>query len=125
MPHLLGLAPAVVVSRDQTQNLPRAVVDAALRASPDNLPAWVSADLGSQGTAVVKVLRIIPREGRMPSKLLSNVSSCSSGGAQPKGLHTTKCSRSVSRFKSNLPGPSLPIFDHLNFSLKLVREFGL
>ena len=58
-----GLAPAVVVSRDQTQNLPRAVVDAALRASPDNLPAWVSADLGSQGTAVVKVLRIIPREG--------------------------------------------------------------
>ena len=58
-----GLAPAVVVSRDQTQNLPRAVVDAALRASPDNLPAWVSADLGSQGTAVVKVLRIIPHEG--------------------------------------------------------------
>ena len=58
-----GLAPAVVVSRDQTQNLPRAVVDAALRASPDNLPAWVSADLGSQGTAVVKVLRISPREG--------------------------------------------------------------
>lgn len=59
----VGLAPAVVVSRDQTQNLPRAVVDAALRASPDNLPSWVSADLGSQGTAVVKVLRIIPREG--------------------------------------------------------------
>ena len=58
-----GLAPAVVVSRDQTQNLPRAVVDAALRASPDSLPSWVSADLGSQGTAVVKVLRIIPREG--------------------------------------------------------------
>ena len=58
-----GLAPAVVVSRDQTQNLPRAVGDAALRASPDSLPSWVSADLGSQGTAVVKVLRIIPREG--------------------------------------------------------------
>ena len=58
-----GLAPAVVVSRDQTQNLPRAVVDAALRASPDNLPSWVIADLGTQGTAVVKVLRIIPREG--------------------------------------------------------------
>ncbi len=58
-----GLGPAVVVSRDQTQNLPRAVVDAALRASPDNLPSWVIADLGTQGTAVVKVLRIIPREG--------------------------------------------------------------
>ena len=58
-----GLAPAVVVSRDQTQSLPRAVVDAARRASPDSLPSWVSADLGSQGTAVVKVLRIIPREG--------------------------------------------------------------
>ena len=58
-----GLAPAVVVSRDQTQNLPRAVVDAALRASPDSLPSWVSADLGSQGAAVMKVLRIIPREG--------------------------------------------------------------
>ncbi len=57
-----GLAAPVTVSRDQPQNLPRAVLDAALHTSVDGLPAWTGVDLGPQGYAVVKVNRILPRE---------------------------------------------------------------
>lgn len=57
-----GLAASVQVSREQPQNLPRAVIDAALRAPADALPGWVGVDLGDQGYAVVKVNRIVPRE---------------------------------------------------------------
>ena len=46
------------MSRDQAQNLPRAVVDAALRASPMTLPGWVIAIWDRRGTAVVKVNRV-------------------------------------------------------------------
>jgi peptidyl-prolyl cis-trans isomerase D len=56
-----GLQPAIVVSRDQPQNLPRAVVDAVLGASTATLPAWVGVDLGAQGYAVAKVNRLVPR----------------------------------------------------------------
>ncbi|MDF1485272.1 SurA N-terminal domain-containing protein [Ramlibacter sp. H39-3-26] len=48
------------VSRDDLQQEPRAVVDAALRAPASALPAFVGVDLGSQGYAVVKVVRLEP-----------------------------------------------------------------
>jgi peptidyl-prolyl cis-trans isomerase D len=57
-----GLSAAVVVSRDKAQDQPRQVLDAALRASPEGLPAWVIADMGPQGAALVKVLRVLPRD---------------------------------------------------------------
>lgn len=56
-----GLAPAVTVSRDQPQNLPRAVIDAALQSNVDALPSWAGVSLGSQGYAVLKVNRVVPR----------------------------------------------------------------
>ena len=57
-----GLGTALQVSREQNQNLPRSVIDAALQAPTDNaLPAWVGVDLGNDGYAVVKVNRVIPR----------------------------------------------------------------
>ena len=58
----VGLSAALTVGRDQLQNLPRSVVDAALHAGVDNLPGWVGVDLGGQGYAVVKVNRVQPRE---------------------------------------------------------------
>jgi peptidyl-prolyl cis-trans isomerase D len=61
-----GLAAPATVSRGQMQNLPRAVVDAALHASADSLPAWAGVDLGPQGYAVVKVNRVLPREAVEP-----------------------------------------------------------
>ncbi|MFY3384849.1 SurA N-terminal domain-containing protein [Paracidovorax sp. MALMAid1276] len=57
-----GLAAATVVSREQPQNLPRSVIDAALRAPSNELPQWVGVDLGPQGYAVVKVNRVIERD---------------------------------------------------------------
>ena len=57
-----GLAPSTEVSREQSRNLPRPIVDSVLRASVDHLPAWTGVDLGSVGYAVVKINRVIPRD---------------------------------------------------------------
>ena len=54
----------IVVSREQTQQLPAAAVDAALRADAGNAttPASLTGiDLGAQGYAIVKVVNIVPR----------------------------------------------------------------
>lgn len=63
-----GLSAAMTISRDQSQNQSRAVVDAALRVAPDSLPGWAVADLGAQGSVLVKVLRIVPREATDPQQ---------------------------------------------------------
>lgn len=55
-------APAVVVSRAQLRELPRTVVDAALRAAPDALPTTLGVDLGEQGYAVVRVVKLAGRD---------------------------------------------------------------
>jgi peptidyl-prolyl cis-trans isomerase D len=61
------LAPAIVVSRQETQKEPPAVVEAALRADASALPAWTGVDLGEQGYAVVKVNKVLPREVPAPA----------------------------------------------------------
>jgi peptidyl-prolyl cis-trans isomerase D len=55
------LATAQVISRDQSQNLPQAVLDAVLRADSTQLPQWVGVDLGPQGYAVARVNKRIER----------------------------------------------------------------
>ncbi|WP_159912966.1 SurA N-terminal domain-containing protein [Pantoea sp. 18069] len=55
------LGSAVVIGRDQPQNLPREVIDAALHASVDALPVWTGVDLGNLGYAVVKVNAVVER----------------------------------------------------------------
>lgn len=52
-----------VLSRGQVQGLPRSVVDAVLAVPADKLPAALGVDLGRQGYAVVRVLKVVPREG--------------------------------------------------------------
>jgi len=61
-PAAASLPAAVVISRDQPQNLPQPALTAALRADTSALPAWVGVDLGEQGYAVLKVNKIIPRD---------------------------------------------------------------
>ena len=63
-PEAAVLGHAVVVSRDQQQSQPQPLVDAALRADPAKLPAWVGVDLGAEGYAVVRVNKIVPREAQ-------------------------------------------------------------
>jgi peptidyl-prolyl cis-trans isomerase D len=57
-----SLPAPVVVSRQQTQQQPQAVIETALRADPAALPAFAGVDLGEQGYAVVKVDKVLPRE---------------------------------------------------------------
>ena len=61
-PNEAVLPAAVIVSRDQSNKQPTAVIEATLRASTQVLPAWVGVDLGAEGYAVVKVEKIVPRE---------------------------------------------------------------
>jgi peptidyl-prolyl cis-trans isomerase D len=61
-PDAAKLPAAIVVSREAKQQQPSALVEAALRASTQTLPAWVGVDLGSGGYAVVKVEKVIPRD---------------------------------------------------------------
>jgi peptidyl-prolyl cis-trans isomerase D len=50
------------VSRAQMQNLPRNLVEAALKADPDKLPSVQGVDLGAEGYAVLRVARVLPRD---------------------------------------------------------------
>ena len=59
-----GLSAALVVSRDNAQDLGGPVLNAALSADPKQLPAWVGVDLDGQGFAVVKVDKVLPRQPR-------------------------------------------------------------
>jgi peptidyl-prolyl cis-trans isomerase D len=52
---------AIVVSRDQSQNISPQVLSAALRADTAALPTFVGVDLGARGYAVVRVNKIVPR----------------------------------------------------------------
>jgi peptidyl-prolyl cis-trans isomerase D len=60
-PAAAAMPAPVVVSREQAQQLPLATLKAALSADTASLPALVGVDLGAQGYAVVKVLKVLPR----------------------------------------------------------------
>lgn len=59
-----GLLPAVVVARDNPVGMPHQVVDAALQAKTDALPAWEGVNLGDGGFAIVKINKIVPQTER-------------------------------------------------------------
>ena len=54
--------PAVTVSRVQPGEVPMPVIEAALRAPATPLPAFLGVDLGNQGYAVVKVVKLLGRD---------------------------------------------------------------
>lgn len=58
----------VTVSRRESQSQPVAVIDAALRADASTLPALVGVDLGTQGYAVVRVTKVVPRTPSAPEQ---------------------------------------------------------
>ena len=60
-PDAAKLSASIVVSRESKQAQPSVLVEAALRASTQALPAWVGVDLGTSGYAVVKVEKVLPR----------------------------------------------------------------
>ena len=52
----------LVVSRAQSRDLPRAVVDAVLKAPAATLPTFVGVDLGAEGYAVAKLVKVLGRD---------------------------------------------------------------
>ena len=54
--------PALVVSRAQSRELPRQVVDAILRAPTVTLPSYVGVNLAAQGYALVKLTKVLGRD---------------------------------------------------------------
>ena len=79
------LPAAVTISRDAGQSIRGPLLDAALRANTASLPAWVGVDLGSQGYAVVRINKLLPRtvpdaaraqqEHNLYSQLIANAES--------------------------------------------------
>jgi peptidyl-prolyl cis-trans isomerase D len=65
-PATAELPAAVTLSREDAQKQPPGLVEAALRADSAALPAFVGVDLGAQGYAVVKVVKVVPREAPKP-----------------------------------------------------------
>jgi peptidyl-prolyl cis-trans isomerase D len=56
-----NLTTAVVISRDQPQNLPPPLVASVLREDVSVLPVWLGVDLGERGFTVVRVNKLIQR----------------------------------------------------------------
>jgi len=61
-PASAALPPAMVVSRDQPQQQPAKLVEAALRADATVLPAFAGVDLGALGYAVVRINKVVARD---------------------------------------------------------------
>ena len=57
-----ALGQTLTLSRAQTHGQPKEVVDAALRADATALPATLGVDLGAQGYAILRVMKVMPRD---------------------------------------------------------------
>lgn len=104
-----GLQPAVTVSRNQTQNLPQALVDAILQAPTAKLPQVVGVELGAEGYALARIEKLLPRDatGTDPQRLQSQY-------AQVWGAAETEAYYAAlkQRFKASIdPEATLPPAD--------------
>jgi peptidyl-prolyl cis-trans isomerase D len=61
-PASAAITETLTISRDQAQQLPLPITDAALRADSTQLPTVVGVDLGAQGYAIVKVNKVLERD---------------------------------------------------------------
>ena len=60
-PDSASMPASVVVSRDQAQNVPPAMLKAVLRAETKTLPSFIGVDLGPQGYAVARINKVTAR----------------------------------------------------------------
>ena len=59
-PDKAELPAAVQMSRRNMYGQPMQVLDAAMRVAADKLPAWTVVDLGAEGSAVIRVNKVLP-----------------------------------------------------------------
>ncbi len=60
-PDKANMPASIVISRDQTANMPTELLTAALRADATTLPAWLGVDLGKGGYSVMRVNKVVPK----------------------------------------------------------------
>ena len=65
-PASAAMPSAIVITREDSQKYQSMLIEAAMRADTTALPAFVGVDLGSQGYAVVKVNKAMPRDPPVP-----------------------------------------------------------
>ena len=69
-PEAAQLQSPVVLSREQSMNLPGNLVDEAMRASTAKLPILIGVDLGSRGYGIVKVNKVLEKNTQTKSTQL-------------------------------------------------------
>jgi peptidyl-prolyl cis-trans isomerase D len=107
-PASASLPPAVTVSRRDAQKQPSAVVEAALRADPGALPAFVGVDLGDQGYAVVKVEKVVPRDPPTAEQAKQELDQYTKWWSTAENLAYYNLLKERFKVKIELPKPAAP-----------------
>ena len=63
-----GLGESITISRNQSEGLSQAVLEAALQLPAEPLPAWAGVDLGAQGYAIVKLTEVLAAQEQSPEE---------------------------------------------------------
>jgi len=85
-PDSAKLSASLVISRESKLAQPTALVEAALRANTQALPAWVGVDLGASGYAVVKIEKVLPRDSANAASLAREREQYAQWWASAEGL---------------------------------------
>ncbi|MDP1742942.1 MAG: peptidyl-prolyl cis-trans isomerase, partial [Polaromonas sp.] len=99
-PDSAALPAALVISREQSQQLSAPIVSAALSADISAAPALVGVDLGAQGYAIVKVLKVLPRQAPVAAQAQQDQTQYTQWWASAESLAYYNILRD--RFKANI-----------------------
>jgi peptidyl-prolyl cis-trans isomerase D len=105
-PATAQLPAAVTLSRQDAGKQPRQVIEAALRADPAKLPAFAGVDLGPQGYAVVRVLKVLPRETPPPERAQQELAQYSRAWATAEAMAYYELLKERFKVQINVPKPT-------------------
>jgi peptidyl-prolyl cis-trans isomerase D len=105
-PATAQLPPAVTLSRQDAGKQPRQVIEAALRADADKLPAFEGVDLGPQGYAVVRVLKALPREAPPPERAQQELAQYNRAWATAEAAAYYEVLKERFKVQINVPKPA-------------------
>jgi peptidyl-prolyl cis-trans isomerase D len=107
-PATAALPAEMTVSRQEGQKQLSSIVEAALRADPAALPAFVGVDLGDQGYAVVKVGKVVPRDPPAPEMARQELDQYTKWWSAAENLAYYKLLKERFKVKVELPKPAAP-----------------
>jgi peptidyl-prolyl cis-trans isomerase D len=105
-PATAQMPPAVTLSRQDAGKQPRQVIEAALRADADKLPAFEGVDLGPQGYAVVRVLKALPREAPPPERAQQELAQYNRAWATAEAAAYYEVLKERFKVQINVPKPA-------------------